>query len=59
MPIFEYVCSSCGNRFEKLQKQEAADQPACPACGSASVEKALSSFASPGATTTADCFTGG
>ena len=55
MPIFEYVCMSCGNRFEKLQKAGAACEPGCPACGSAEVKKELSIFSSAGAScSTAD-----
>lgn len=48
MPIFDYVCVTCGNRFEKLQKSATASLPECPACGSAEVEKKLSVFSSAG-----------
>ena len=34
MPIYEYACESCGDRFEKLRPMSAAGQPIpCPACG--------------------------
>lgn len=46
MPIFEYVCTSCGYRFEKLEKTAAAANIDCPACGALDVQKQFSSFAS-------------
>ncbi|HZQ38157.1 MAG TPA: zinc ribbon domain-containing protein [Dehalococcoidia bacterium] len=34
MPIYEYACEHCGDRFEKLRPTSAAGQPIpCPACG--------------------------
>lgn len=48
MPIFDYVCITCGNSFEKLQKSATASLPECPTCGSAEVEMKLSTFSSPG-----------
>jgi len=48
MPIFDYVCVTCGNSFEKLQKSATACLPECPACGSAEVEKKMSVFSSAG-----------
>ena len=44
MPIFEYVCSECGHKFEKLLLSTRAREIRCPECGSVSVSKALSSF---------------
>jgi putative FmdB family regulatory protein len=48
MPMFEYVCRACGERFEELRSRE-QDQPApaCPECGSEQVVKLFSAFASP------------
>ena len=44
MPIYEYSCASCGEKFEVLHRT--ADQQAkCPACGSGEVERLLSTFA--------------
>jgi putative FmdB family regulatory protein len=46
MPLYEYVCSTCRNRFEKLRPMSTAlDGAACPDCGSHS-HRALSVFAS-------------
>ena len=33
MPIYEYECSSCRKRFEKLQKLSDPLLSECPACG--------------------------
>jgi putative FmdB family regulatory protein len=49
MPLYEYVCKSCGERFEKLVRM--SGQPlmiACPACAGDEVERALSTFATGG-----------
>ena len=43
MPIYEYVCSNCRLRFEKLQSMNANGGTTCPACGH-SVQRALSLF---------------
>lgn len=44
MPIYEFQCASCGERFEELSPAgtESAD---CPACGTAGAERKLSGFA--------------
>jgi len=43
MPIYEYTCRKCGHPFEVLVRGK--EKPACPACGSRSLEKQLSTFA--------------
>jgi putative FmdB family regulatory protein len=43
MPIYEYACKQCDQRFEKLVR--ASTKVECPACGSASLEKQMSVFA--------------
>jgi len=43
MPLFEYRCQTCSSEFELLVR--GGDVPACPSCGSASLEKLLSLFA--------------
>jgi putative FmdB family regulatory protein len=42
MPLYEYLCGSCGHRFERIQKFSDAPLTECPSCGGA-VEKQLSS----------------
>jgi putative FmdB family regulatory protein len=44
MPIYEYICAGCDNRFEKLVRRW-GEEVSCPACQGGSVEKQLSSFA--------------
>jgi putative FmdB family regulatory protein len=44
MPLYEYKCLSCAERFETLILR--ASQPiACPSCSSDSVERLVSMFA--------------
>jgi putative FmdB family regulatory protein len=33
MPIYEFECSDCGKRFDRLQKLSDPDPTDCPACG--------------------------
>jgi putative FmdB family regulatory protein len=47
MPIYEYRCQDCGNRFEILQRLgQGAEGLSCPECGEERVEKQYSTFAS-------------
>jgi putative FmdB family regulatory protein len=41
MPIYEYRCATCGERFERIQKFADPPVDACPACGSP-VERLIS-----------------
>lgn len=59
MPIFEYLCKKCGNRFEKLQKGGADESNLCPVCGSEEVKKELSLFSSGSSSSTDKCYSGG
>ena len=43
MPLFEYVCTECGHRFEALVVGERKPE-ACPACESRLIEKQFSTF---------------
>jgi putative FmdB family regulatory protein len=48
MPIFEYLCDDCGNKFEKLVRRAAEAAVAeCPSCGRDHVTTQVSSFAAP------------
>lgn len=40
MPIYEFKCEDCGEKFEELIFNDSS--PVCPACGSAKTEKMLS-----------------
>ena len=39
MPIYEFECSTCGNRFDRLQKLSDPDPEICPECGKATVKR--------------------
>ncbi len=46
MPIYEYVCPSCGGSFEKLVRSTtSAAEVVCPTCGNPDVRKKVSTFA--------------
>ena len=33
MPIYEYLCDSCGHRFEEYRRATSRTVPQCPECG--------------------------
>jgi putative FmdB family regulatory protein len=39
MPIYEFECSTCGTRFDRLQKLSDPDPDTCPECGASSVRR--------------------
>jgi putative FmdB family regulatory protein len=39
MPIYEFECSTCGARFDRLQKLSDPDPDICPECGASSVRR--------------------
>jgi putative FmdB family regulatory protein len=41
MPIFEFSCTSCGDRLELLVSGSST-QPECPSCGSNALKRELS-----------------
>jgi putative FmdB family regulatory protein len=41
MPIYEFECLSCGQRFDRLQKLSDPDPTDCPSCGAPQVKRAL------------------
>jgi putative FmdB family regulatory protein len=43
VPIFEYKCKSCGEKFEFYLR--GSEAPTCPHCGSENLTKLLSTFA--------------
>ena len=58
MPLYEYRCRDCSERFELLQRLgETGDGLLCPRCGAGQPDRLLSTFAAGGAreTTAASC----
>lgn len=47
MPLFEFQCQKCGQRFEELMSTDelATVRVKCPACGSHRAEREFSAFA--------------
>jgi len=45
MPIFEYHCFECGDRFEQLTLGTQKPDVECSGCGSKAVERVFSTFA--------------
>jgi putative FmdB family regulatory protein len=44
MPIYEFVCAHCGERFERLASA-GTERERCPECGEEGAERVLSAFA--------------
>ncbi|MDE2317067.1 MAG: zinc ribbon domain-containing protein [Xanthomonadaceae bacterium] len=42
MPIYEFECSQCGHRFDRLQKLSDVDPAECPQCGAPKVQRRVS-----------------
>jgi putative FmdB family regulatory protein len=47
VPIYEFECDDCGERFEELMGA-GAGAPACPSCGSTATRRLLSPVSPPG-----------
>src|SRR5262245_27837627 len=43
MPLYEYQCEACENRFERIQKFSDPPVTVCPKCGNGPVRKLISS----------------
>ena len=49
MPLYEYKCLKCGEKFELLRRINDDDSNVkCPKCGSSEVKREVSGFASIG-----------
>jgi len=42
MPIYEFECSGCGHRFDRLQKLSDADPTICPSCNAPQLHRRVS-----------------
>jgi len=50
MPIYEYLCESCGDKFEKLvRRSDDVLGSGCPSCGQKHLKQEYSTFAALGA----------
>ncbi|MER3456562.1 MAG: zinc ribbon domain-containing protein [candidate division GAL15 bacterium] len=47
MPVYEYVCTQCGERFERLVAYAEADRVCCRRCGAPEVRRLVSVIAPP------------
>jgi putative FmdB family regulatory protein len=45
MPIFDFECSDCGNKFDLLIANKDKNKVQCPTCESRNVKQLLSVFA--------------
>ena len=60
MPMYEFRCRECGERFEELRGLSEPDTGVeCPKCGGGRVERLLSSFATSGASSPSGSSSGG
>ena len=63
MPIYEYICLKCNERFSLLQSVSAScDDTECPKCASKGVKKIISAFccsSGPGGGTSSSMPSGG
>jgi putative FmdB family regulatory protein len=51
MPIYEYRCKQCGNKFDKLVKLSTkTSEIECPKCGAHKADKSVSLFGTSGNT---------
>jgi putative FmdB family regulatory protein len=59
MPIFEYVCESCGHRFEAIVM--GSQEASCPKCNAHQLEQQLSKFSahSKSSSASSPCASGG
>ncbi|MDR5682667.1 MAG: zinc ribbon domain-containing protein [Armatimonadota bacterium] len=60
MPMYEYACAECGQRFERLVPSSAdADRMTCEHCGATEVRRLVSVFATAKANGDGGCCGGG
>lgn len=60
MPLYEYRCTSCGHRFELLQRLgEGSEGVECPRWGESKAERQLSTFAAGAASGASGAFSSG
>lgn len=55
MPVYEFQCEDCGERFSELRKIGDFVPGKCGRCGSSKVRKVMSGFSSAGSSTGPSC----
>ncbi len=46
MPLYEYKCPKCGQRFDEIVSYSRADEVTCESCGYEKPERLMSTFSS-------------
>lgn len=59
MPIYEYKCRICGEKFEEFVFSHNEDKIVCPNCGSDDTGRLISSFAPGGSSSSGASSCGG
>ena len=60
MPVYEYQCTTCGERTQRLQEMgEDSTGRRCLSCDNGTIRKVFSVFGIPGSVTTDSCAPGG
>lgn len=44
MPLYDYICKTCGHRFEHLARTREDGATTCPSCGAKNPQRQLSTF---------------
>jgi putative FmdB family regulatory protein len=58
MPIYEYRCRTCGDKFSHLHRRADEKAPDCPECGADAPRKLFSVFSAAVAVKTPSCSLG-
>jgi putative FmdB family regulatory protein len=48
MPLYEFRCSACGEKFEEIVSSSLSQDVVCPECGEGKPERLMSTFATVG-----------
>ena len=59
MPVYDYKCTQCGNRFDLLRSVSGRDDVKCPACGGEVVRVYEGRWARLGKSASGGCACGG
>lgn len=54
MPVFDFECKKCGNKFDLMISNKDKDKVKCPQCGSPEIKQLISLFATPSSGSSSD-----